>query len=100
MRVWIEDVQVEDSGSFVGRCDRVVLVARKLSAANDVTPHGPYSISCLDVYDFGGDRRAEATVAGKVAIIDVLDGVVGVGGANADEFALVLDDFVSIADVL
>jgi hypothetical protein len=86
--------------TFVRSRDRVVFVARELRSAEDVAPHGSYSVAGLDVDDGRRHGRVEATVAGEAAIVDVQDGVVRVGRADADEFALVLLEGFSMLQIL
>lgn len=71
-------------------CDRVVFVARELGSADDMAPHGANCVSSLHVDDGRGNGRVEAAVAGKVAVVDVQDGVVGVRRADANKGTLVL----------
>lgn len=74
------------------RSNWIVLVIGGLCTANDMSPHDADLFPGVDVDDGGGHGGPEATVAGKIAIVHILDGVVGVGSSNAHKQALVLED--------
>ena len=76
---------VWERSTLVRRCDGVVFVVGALSTADDMAPHCAYFVSSFDVDDGRRHGRVEAAVAGKAAIVDVQDGVVGVGRADANE---------------
>ena len=86
----IQYAHVEYSRTLVGLCDGVVCVVRRLCTADDMTPLDADLVSGLHVDDFRGYGSAEARVAGEVRIVDVLDGVVGVGASDANELTVVL----------
>ena len=76
--------------TLVRSCDRVIFVARKLCTTNDVTPLRSHSIAVRHM-DVGPPfRSVETTVAGEVAIVHVLDGIVRVRCSNTDELTLIL----------
>jgi hypothetical protein len=93
---------INDGGThtLVRSRDRVVFVAGELRSAEDVAPHGAYFVAGLDVDDGRGHGRVEAAVASEAAIVDVQDRVVRVGRADADEFALILVDGISMLRIL
>jgi hypothetical protein len=55
-----------------------------------MTPHDADLVSSLHIDDLCRYWRAKARVAGEVRIVDVLDGVVGVGASDANELTVVL----------
>jgi hypothetical protein len=75
--------------TLVGGSDRVVRVVGARRAANLVLPPRADAGTSGDPDDVVV-LELDAGVAGNVGVVDVLDGVVAVGGADALELALVL----------
>jgi len=70
--------------------DRIILITRDLCTTNNMSPHNANFITGADIDDFGGHGCPEATVAGKVCVVYILNGVVGVGSPNTNELPIVL----------
>jgi hypothetical protein len=70
--------------------DRVVDVVGELGATDDMAPVDAYPVASLDVDDFARNGGFEPRVASNVTIVHILDRVVGGGGADADELAVVV----------
>lgn len=83
------DVQVEDGRALVALCNRMVRIVCELCTANYMAPLDTDLVSGLDVDDFSGDLCSEPAVAGHVVVVYILDGVVGVGHADANELAII-----------
>jgi hypothetical protein len=69
----------------------IVLVISNLWTTNNMSPHDTNFVTSVDIDHFGRNRCLEATVAGKVCVIYILDGVVGGGSPNTNELAIVLE---------
>lgn len=63
--------------------NRIIRIIRFLRTTYNVTPIHAYFVAGGDVDDLAGDGGFETGVAGDVCVVDVGDGVVGLGGADA-----------------
>ena len=90
MNEWEGASHVEDGGTLVALCDRVVDVVWELGAADNMAPVDAYSVASFDVDDLARNGRLESRVASNVAIVHVLNGVVGSGRPDSHELAVVV----------
>jgi len=85
-----EDVHIKDGRPLVTARDRVVDIVRILSSTDDMSPHHADLVPSLNVNDLAGYWGLEGVLARETAIVDVLNGVVACGHANASALAEIL----------
>lgn len=78
---------VSRDGSLVRSRDRMVGIAGVLLAADDVSPPRPDAVARLDIDHLV--RPGPGKAASELLVVHIVDRVVGLGGAEADEEALV-----------
>lgn len=85
-----QDAHVEDGRSLVALRDRMVSIVRELRTADDMAPEHAHAVAALGRYHLVRHRLLEVAVARDVAVVHVLQRVVGQRCADADSLAVIV----------